>query len=434
MRTVVVTSLVPTVDLALQLRCLAAWSALGITARTANSERECDQLDQIGADAPLTLPIPPRETALDTHQIPTPRVVPLLRRIAAEYPDHRLLLTRPGVYPAMRTPDCIDHWLDIAPALALTTQTPGLLECYHFADHAPCHSQVDAFLLHPSQILSVAKALDDWPIAQDMCLGDAGWDLLLAAVIASPAIGGTILDSTTLLREVGSGQPPERHAMTPFVPALRALGMAEAPDPLGAAEDCARTIAAHCANHKEQTAQIKAFYFAAVPPIPAPPQSIAIAREMIEIVPWVGWNYDLTIMSSLATRIAQGGFGFDRIMACLINGPSPHHQISDTLLGMLIWARCQPRAARSLQPNYDTAPALAQGQKQTLNQLQINAPDTSLTAQRLTVITKIARDMIDHRIWPAAMQDAVVLCCQNDTDRLMFDALTAATRKNADAA
>lgn len=436
MRTIVVTSLKPTADLGHQLRCVLAWQDLGLTVRSANSLRDCDLLAEAGVPAHVSLAIPPRETSLDQHQAPTPRIVPLLRRIAADFPKQHLLLTAPGVYPALRNTDCLDHWQDIAPALAMTTEQTPLLETYHFSDHAPCHNQVGAFLLHPGHILRLAEALERWPVAEEMCLGDAGWDLLLAAVITSTEISGEILDSAVLLREAQGNTGIDRSGLTPYVPALRRLGLADAPDPLGAAEDAMAAITASATRNASQTAQIKAFYFATPTPLePASGPATTIARELLALVPWIGWNYDIAVLRTLAQRILDGGpFDFARIMAVLHTGPSQGHRISETLLAMLIWCRCHPEAAATLRPGYTDTPALAQSHKQSLHQLQNSVDEADITALQLALVTKTAQDMIDHGVWSNTLHDALALSCQNDSDRMLFDTLMDATRKVANAA
>lgn len=437
MRTIVLTSLSLSGDLRHQLRCLSAWDDLGVTLRSANALRDCELLEEAGVPADMLLPIPPRETALDRAGAPKPRLVPLLQRIARAFPGHSLLLTAPGVFPALRDTECLDRWLDIAPALALTAEETPLLDTYHYSSTTPCRDRVDAFLLHPDRLPPLAEALERWPAAQEMCLNDSGWDLMLTATLASGEIGGTILDSSTLLRETLPAHAAPRPGLAPYVPALRALGLAEAPDPEGAAEDCAAAIAASSTRHARQAAQIKAFCFA--PPAPEAeddPAATALARELLALVPWVQWNYDIAVLRALIRRIkGPHPFGFDRINAVLTTGPSPDHQISEALLAMLIWCRCRPDAIARLQDDYRTAPALAQAHIESLHQLlAADEDETDPAALRRDLVHNAARDMIDHGIWPVSLQDTVALCCQNDMDRLLFDTLTHATRKVADAA
>lgn len=438
MRTIVLTSLSLTGDLSHQHRCLTAWHDLGLAVRTANSLRDCDLLEEAGLPAHLCLPVAPRDTALDRVGCPRPRLVPLLRRIAAEFPGQQLLLTAPGVYPALRDADALGHWQDIAPALALTAEATPLLETYSYSASAPVRHRIDGFLLQPTRILAVAAALERWPVAEDMCLNDAGWDLLLTAVIASGEIGGTILDSGTLLREAGDPGADDRPGLLRYVPALRALGLAEAPDADGAAGDCAAAITASCTRHARQSAQIKAFCFAP-PALPetADPEITARARGLLEMAPWVGWNYDIAVLRALLGRImGPHPFGFDRIMAVLTSGPSADHQISETLLAMLIWGRCRPGATARLRGDYGTAPARAQAHRDALHRLLAASDDDTAdqSALKLALVQTAARDMIDHGIWSAGVRDALALCCQNQTDRLLFDTLTETTRKVADAA
>jgi hypothetical protein len=436
MRAVVVTSVTPAHDLEHQMRCLRAWDDLGLTTRSANSLRDCDAVQAAGLEPHLCLPIPPRDTALDRLGAPAPRLVPLLRRVSTDFPGQDLILCRPGVYPALRSTDCIAHWLRHAPALALSVEQTPMLELYHFSDSAPCHSQMDAFVIGADRMALVADALEQWPVAEDMCLGDAGWDLLLTAVITSAGIGGAMADSAVLLRETDGRGPMNRAALGAYVPALRGLGLADAPDPLGAAEDCQTAIAAACAAQGNLTGPVKAFYFGAPAPLETLPIAATdLAQELLQHIPWVKWNYDIAILASLAQRIlAPGPFGFARISAVLRSGPSQSHQISEALLAMLIWCRCCPEAAASLRPTFDATPSLAEAHTQSLHLLQSTTQKAKLPELRLALVSRAGQDMVDHGVWTRAMRDAVALSCQNDMDRHLFDRLSVCTRKVADAA
>lgn len=434
MRAVVVTTVSLTANLDHQLRCLRGWEALGVTPRVAAPARDLPHLEAANWPQGIHLEVPLRETALDLEGRAAPCLVPLLRRIARLYPGRMLILASPGLYPALSHSDALDDWQTAAPALALGAEEVPLLETALFTHVAPARSRLDTFVIGPETLIPLADRLEQWPVAEEMCMGDAGWDLMLGAVIASEPVGGIIADSGVLLREGTGDKAPREAALRPYVGPLRALGLAEAPDTLGAAEDCAAAIDAACQTNAALSRRIRAFYFDPPTPTDLPPETINHAMRLQHMIPWVRWNYDLTTLAALAARITgPAPLSARQIMAALNTGPNLSHQASEALLAMVLWALCAPGAARVLRPDFAATPALAQEHRAALARLQ-SRHESDLVGLRHGLITQIACDMIDHGVWSGPMRDALAMACQNDADRLLYETLITSTGKVAHAA
>jgi len=438
MRAVVVTSIDPAVGRISQMRALQAWHDVGAQALSVNTPRDAALLRLKGLSEEHCLELSPRQTWLDATGRATPLIEPLLRHMAQTVPDQALVITAPGVYPAISdAPSCIHHWLSRSPALALTVESTPLLEMHRFSTSTPRRSDLAAFVLAPDRILPLADHLAQWPLVDEMCLGDLGWDLLLGAVIAEPDFGGLIADSAVLLAE--STQMPrdnstDLHGLSPYIKPLRQTGLGEAPGATDMIEECTDSITTACDAQKALSAEIKAFHFDPIlPPDDLPDHCTARAQSLQYMIPWVRWNYDLQTLALLARRIEQDPpLAFAHSCDALCTGPNLVHQRSEALLATLLHlqsAKTRPK----LRDSYKT-PAQTEQHVAALHRLTTSDPELTNTATQLQLVRLWGAQVVDLHVSNPRLQDAVALLCQNNNDRALFDAITQHNQELSDAA
>lgn len=421
----VITSLDPEDRLTHQLRCLRTWNDLGFKVCSVNAPAEAAALR--ARDLPDVQII---ETPDAGPQ--GPLVLPLLQQLHAAYPGHRIVLTRSDIYPAAQAPDFVDHILKTGPAVALTREDAAIIEAYGFGDRAACRDRIDTFLLRPDVLPALIQQLSRWHVAGLMHLRGFGWDYILSAAIASPDIGGLIMDSGVLVHERHETAEAPAAQVAPFIEPLIGMGLIQtaAPDTVAAA--FAEAVQAACLRNAALGDQVKALYFKApVPATPGSPQAQSVALRIQASAPWAAWNYSFRTLSALADRRFAGEvFSFAHLATVFTSGPSRHHRFAEALLTVLFDLTCAEYSpGKTVSQTYP--PDMQHGAE--LAALMAATRDDPV-ARRLALAELFGRELVDHSVFNARIFDALILSCQNDDERGLLRSIHTALRGFTDVA
>lgn len=271
-----------------------------------------------------------------------------------------LVLTRPEVFPAIRSAGVVDYWRGLAGAVALMAERCALVETAGRADYAPDRGTVAALVLGPGRIAALQALLADCPTAAGLAFGTPAAWALLAAAVRHPRVGGRLTDSGVLLRPwQPAGDPeaalaparadlarltglPKAHA-TPFSARLETLFAADCGQPegpgLGLPRDRARA----------------AFLALPVPPRPSA-AAVALAHDCAAQAPWIGWRRRLSALAALAeAELAAPAPNLGRARAFFAVNPDPEAGFAQDLQAQLFCLAAARRAGRARPPREDRA-------------------------------------------------------------------------------
>lgn len=413
-----VTSINPFARLGHQRRCFAAWAALGLEVRTANTQREAERLEAAGIAAGDILRLDEAQTGAALHGKPVPRIAPLLARLEAEAPGRAVLLVNADIYPAMRNAEAVRFWAAQAPAVALTREECATPESHRFATETPYRNGLDAFLFTAWGLKAVNMMLAEIPVAAQMAFGIPGWDFLLGAVVRSPFVGGRILDSGILLHPAHGTTYANVDAFEPYVSAMHDLDAATTYTATEAAHEFHRIIVDDCASAISLSRLVKAQFYSAARPA-APPRDAArsLALRLCEFAPFVGWNYDFAALVALADRQMAGAGDFETVRNFFHTGPTGH-RFAEDLLAALCHLSCRTDGAPPPVQDYPAQTAHALRLETAISTTR-DDPDARRAALAQLFVTELAQE----GVFNAALYRVLALSCRNDGERAILSAL-----------
>lgn len=417
MQPIYLSSFSPVSRPALQLRCLGAWRAVGCEMRVMLTQGLPEGLGAHGLVAGDMRMIGPQDAGYDAAGTPRPLVLPILKRLSREAENRPIILCRTGLYPALRGPDALARWLEAAPALALTGEGVALLEGHRFSDHTPLRDQVEAIVTTPAALKRILPVLERIPMAQSMQLEDPGWSLLLAGALTRPEVGGIIADSGVLLRE-GDAGPQDLAGFAPYIAPLSTLGMVASVMPQTAWAECADYIDQACAKTRALRDTLRALYLAVPEPLsPVTDSARQLAREMLRLVPWAEWNYDITMLSRLFHRLHGGtALSYAQAAAFCTSGPSTGHRFSEGLFALICLLR-----ARGTETSLTTHYGAGTDHATTLAALRCDVDGAQdPMGERLAVLGVFGADLIERHVFNPRLYDYLALACHNDDERQLL--------------
>ena len=417
---VVATSINPFGRLEHQMRCFAAWQALGFEVLSFNHPDEIARLREAGLAEAALLPASEAETGRALFGKPVPRVQALLDRLAREQPDRAVLLVNSDIFPAAGDAGFISAWLRSAPALALTREETASLESAIFTARAPYRGGLDAFLLGGPAVAAITAALADIPVAARMCFGIPGWDYLLGALIASPRIGGQILDSGILLHQSHRQTYHTIDEFAHFLPAMAALGVGGQDTAASAAESFATVISERCTADSRASDLIRAMHFRPVPGRkPCSDAALRICARMRALLPLLRWSVNMAAMARLADRIiTEPDIDFTATLSLFVSGPPFRQQFLEVMTACLFHLDC-----RRPRPVTETYPAgnLHARAIQVILQGTADAP----LLRQVEFARLFATELVEHGIFNRRLFNYLALCCMNDDERRVLSAIAA---------
>ena len=413
---VVLTSINPFARLDHQLRCLRAWQALGFEALSFNHPEEILRLAEAGVPEAALVPATEEDTGLALFGKPVPRVAAMLARVAQLRPARPVILVNSDIYPAACGPGFTGVWFDCAPALALTREEVACLECSTETGRTPYRGGLDAFALEVPALARINAELAARPVAARMCFGIPGWDYLMGALIVSPRIGGTILDSGLLLHETHRTTYADVEEFAHYLEDIAALVDLRHTNATEGAAAFAALISARCDAATGHTALVRAMHFErVVPSRPPTPEAVAAARWLMGLSPELRWNHNLLILATLADRIRHDpAFDLFSTLAFFADcRPGNALQMTDLLAATLLHLRVRPGAAPS--DSYPPGNLHARAIEVILNATADDPPRRHLELARL-----FCEELVSYAIFNPRLYNYLALGCGNDDERRLL--------------
>lgn len=351
-------------DQPVQVRCFAAWAALGGRPRAVTTPEGAEKLRALGF-GPADFLVLPGPAIRDRDGAAL--LVPLLRELARKGPAGQdappVMLVQSALWPALRTMGAITHWAGLAPALALTAEICASIDSHDPDDARPDRSRFAAFVLTGPACAAVADLLDGCDGAGALAFDDPGAGQLLAAALRAPSVGGVVMDSGLLLDEtVGrapgvdpsadSGADPE---VGPFLADIARLCGIAAPDATQRHAILGQLIRRECRRQGPQRDTARMLFYRPVPrPDPPDPAALRIAAQLVKICPELTWWHSLAALAALAHRVSAEGRRVpgrnpnrapDRALTFFVVNPDPQYQFTQILLAILFVQMCHATGA-----------------------------------------------------------------------------------------
>ena len=425
-----------------QLRCFAAWAALGGQPRAVTTPGGAEKLLALGL-APTDLLVLSGSAIRDRDGAAL--LVPLLRELAKNGAENQaenqagtdapVMLVRPALWPALRTMGAITHWAGLAPALALTGEICATIDSHDPDDARPDRSRFAAFVLSGPACAAVADLLAGCDGAGALAFGDPGADQLLAAALRVPFVGGAVMDSSLLLDETVARDPGADPEVGPFLGDITRLRGIAAPDAAGQCAILGQLIRRECRQRGPLRDTARMLYYRPVPrPAPPHPAALRIAAQLVAICPELTWWHSLAALAALAQRVSGEDQNAparaparapDRALAFFVVNPDPQYQFTQVLLAILFVQMCRvtggaegavwtlPVPSVPQEPTRQGDAALAQAQARIAVALAaapflVGQPagladggTKDETGQHIAVLTGLCTTTAEHRILDA---------------------------------
>ena len=416
---VVVTSLNPFGRLDQQLRCFAAWKALGFETLTFNVADEMERLREAGVAEADMLPATLPETGQALFGKPVPRVAALLARLAQRHSGRPVVLTNSDIFPAATGPGFVWQWLDSAPALALTREETLFMAEYTATSVTPYRGGLDAFVMRPEALRRILRVLADLPVAQRMCFGIPGWDFLLGAIIRHPDLGGAIHDGGLLLHVSHPTTYSDVSEFAHYLPAMQALTGVAA----GTAADAAHLfhcqIVADCQAGFGLRRTVKAAFFR--PPLSdrrVSPGALRLARRFLALAPPLRWSLNLAVLARMIDSLRDTPQPEFPTLAALLATEGAPVQMQHLLAACVLCLMCRENSATT--PDYPPgnlhAPALAMVLRNTAGDPE---------ARRIEIARLFCTELACYRIFNPRLFNWLALSCRNDDERALLGCIRA---------
>ena len=426
-----ITSLRPHARLAQQLRCFEAWRALGFRVRSFNGAMEAKALVAAGVPEADIVTLPDAQTGKAVHGRPVPLTLPLLRRIAAESPTAAVVLTEPDIFPAMRTAGAIGFFLSQSGgAVGLAREDCVALECAGIADFNPWRRGIDSFFLHPSRLPHVIAGLERCAAVDRICLGIPGSDMLLAAVIRDPRVGGRLADGGVLLHEThGSenGRLAELQHLLPDFERLTGIAGRDAGKSAAAFEALVAADAAITAGVDAPREMARALYFAPVTLRPGL-AAMNVAARLGALGPSIGWHLRLPAIAALAElEIAAPKADLGRAIEFFMINPDPQFRFYQRLQAILFCLACRMVRPDFRRPATDYSETDRGAHAKALAAMMQSAPQG--TPLRRTQIAQLfGEDLLDLGTFNTRLFNFLVENCETDDERQLLTEIATTIR------
>ncbi|MDU9006527.1 hypothetical protein [Sedimentitalea todarodis] len=413
-----VTSLNPFSRIETQLRCFQAWKALGVRILTVNVDDEADRLIPLGLAEADILRLSAADTGQALHGKPVPQILATLRRLREQPGTGPVAVVNSDLFPAMRSPAGLGHWLDHFPAMALTREDCGAAETVRFGDRAPYRGGLDAFVFSRASLAQVLERAGTSTSAGRMCFGMIGWDYVMGALILSA--GGGLADSGLLLHERHPTTYSSMDEFAHYLPDMRRLAGIETENPTEAAAIFQRVIEWECDRSAPLTARMQMMFLA--PPRAATlpdAAAMALADRLLRLCPVQGWVTRRGSIAHLATEARTAG-------ACDLPwardvfevNPDPHHRFSQRLLAILFCLECRdlftpgPVPVRTQYPEGNLHGKAIRHLRETL------ADDPRMLQLEITSV--FGAELVEHGIFNPRIFNYLVQGCECDDERLLL--------------
>ncbi|MEP3334404.1 hypothetical protein [Sedimentitalea sp.] len=413
-----VTSLNPFSRIEAQLRCFQAWKALGVQILTVNVDDEADRLINLGLTDADILRLPVEDTGQAIHGKPVPQIIATLRRLQDRPGTGPVAVVNSDLFPAMRSPAGLGHWLDHFPAMALTREECGAAETVRFGDRSPYRGGLDAFVFSRESLAQVLERADACTSAGRMCFGIIGWDYVMGALILS--INGGFADSGLLLHEAHPTTYGNMDEFAQYLPDMRRLAGVESKNPTEAAAIFQRVIGWECDRAAPETARAQLMFLN--PPRPAvlpDAGAMALADRLLRLCPVQGWVTRRGAIAHLAAE-AQGARACDlaRARELFEVNPDPHHRFCQRLLAILFCLECRGLFAPG------SVPARTQYPEGNLHGAAIRhlreVHEGDLRVLRLEIASVFGGELIEHGIFNPRIFNYLAQGCECDNERLLL--------------
>jgi hypothetical protein len=424
------TTVAPLRRTGLQAACLARWTVTGCDVTVLNGSAEAAEwhVHAPGA-APVDI-LAPDSLAPPSVGRPLPRLVAVLDHLAA-LPDRSPVVLGPSdLWPATQTAGWVEQWLRTAPALALTRERVAILEAASLSDPSPDRSRFDAFVLSAAVLPRLAALLRARPGGDMLCLGAPGWDLVMAAAIIHPQIGGVIRDGAFLLHEVHGSEARAVPAETAALAAgLAGFGGKTADDPALGLHGLATASVQAAA---QQCDRMRAAYFRMVAPLQPPgPAAVMTAMRLQSLAPFIRWTCPLHVLAAcIARQTADRAPDLPRAMALFDRGGGQAHRFAQMLAAILLLLETLPHEHRAaITTSYQAGNRHAEA----LALIRSKTADAPLR-QRVAIAELFASELADHGILNTRLIAHLALCCENEAERALIAAIDSHARTLAHAA
>lgn len=414
----IVTSLNPFSRIDAQLRCFAAWKALGVAVFTVNVDDEAERLINLGLTESDILRLPVEETGQAIHGKPMPQIRATMRRLQGLPGTGPVAVVNSDLFPAMRSAAGLGHWLDHVPAVALTREDCTAAETVRFGDRSPYRGGLDAFVFSRRSLARVLDRADDCVSAGRMCFGIIGWDYVMGALILS--VGGGFADSGLLLHERHPTTYSSMDEFAHYLPDMRRLAGVESTDPTEAAAIFQRVIERECDRTAPEAARAQMMFLA--PPRPAmlpDARSMALADRLLRLCPAQGWVTRRGAIAHLADEVrAAGVCDPGRARALFEINPDPHHRFSQRLLAILFCLECRDLFAPGAVPVHTRYPEdnLHGAAIRHLRDLHGDNPGML----RLEIASVFGSELVEHGIFNPRIFNYLVQGCECDDARSLL--------------
>lgn len=374
--------------------------------------------------------LPPDSLAPTSAGRPLPRLVAVLDYLAKRGSRSPVVLGPSDLWPATQSAGWVEQWLRIAPALALTRERVAIVEAATLSDPSPDRSCFDAFVLSAAVLPRLAALLRARPGGDTLCLGAPGWDLVMAAAVIHPQIGGVLRDGAFLLHEV-------HDSASRTLPASVAALVADLAGFVGdAAKDPAsglhRLASASDDAARQQCDRMRAAYFRMVAPLQPPgPAAVMTAMRFQTLAPFIRWTCPLHVLAAcIARQSAEDAPNLPRALALFDRGGGQVHRFAQMLAAILLVLETMTpdrRAAVTTKypPNNRHAAALALIRSRT---------EADPLNQRVAIAELFASELTDHGILNTRLIAHLALCCENEAERALIAAIDSHARTLAHAA
>lgn len=413
-----VTSLNPFSRIEAQLRCFQAWKALGVHILTVNVDDEAERLIVLGLTEADILRLPVEDTGQALHGKPVPQILATLRCLREQPGTGPVAVVNSDLFPAMRCPAGLGHWLDHFPAMALTREECSAAETVRFGDRAPYRGGLDAFVFSRASLAQVLERASVCDSAGRMCFGIIGWDYVMGALILS--VDGGFADSGLLLHERHPTTYSSMDEFAHYLPDMRRLARVETENPTEAAAIFQRVIEWECDRSAPLTARMQMMFL--TPPRAATlpdAAAMALADRLLRLCPVQGWVTRRGAIAHLAAEArAAGACDLPRARELFEVNPDPHHRFCQRLLAILFCLECRdlftpgPVPVRTRYPEGNLHGA-------AIRHLRDLHVDDSRALQ-LEIASVFGAELVEHGIFNPRIFNYLVQGCECDDERLLL--------------
>lgn len=417
-RPILGTSLNPGGDLPYQKACLAAWRSAGFDVVSFNSAEEAEALEAGGIESSAIERLDAGEDASTVAGKPVPRIMPVLRRLAARAEGCPVMLANGDIYPAVRSARISEFWSRCGPALALTRQ-----ECVSLAPAAVERADayrggLDAFHFSPRYLDTVIEGLSEFPVAERMAFGIPGWDYLLGGFIHFRMPGGRIMDGGLLCHLVHRQSYASLNELDGYRSALEELGLSCGESTSETAERFSRLIRESCDRWTTESRLARAL-FCAWPPTPGysehAKQAANIAYSELKHR-WVRLSdgLELSALVALLERLeAESTPVFSMATSVLVQSPSKLMRFTQTLYAIVFMFRVK---RETIKATFSEQYPAGNQHVAALDNIIKQHPEAD-PERRLQIALLFGAELVDYSVFNRRIYNYLALCCRNPTER-----------------